>query len=117
MPSLAHLCAGGFAVILLIDYMPGATWSNPGQQSFHAQVPRALHVVDRTHKGDRITSPEGSQSNVRPVPLEQPRPKPAPIPVGCDPAFSPLTGANRGNFAGRCLAENTPAPRVFAALQ
>jgi hypothetical protein len=113
MASLAHLCAGGFAVVLLMDYVPAAIRSNPGQESFHAQAPRALHVVDRTNKGDRITSSRG-QSNA-PVPVEQTRP--ARIPVGCDPAFSPLTGSSRVNFTGRCLADSRLAPQVFAALQ
>jgi hypothetical protein len=115
MPSLAHLCAGGLAVVLLMDYMavPAPTGPNSSQQSFHAQAPMLRHVVDRTHKGDRM-SPRDT-SNVQPV--ERTRPLPSRIPVGCDPAFSPLTGPSRANFTGRCLADNSLARRVVAALQ
>jgi hypothetical protein len=118
MSSLAHLCAGGLAVALLMDYLavPAATGLNPGQ-SFHSQAPRSLHVVDRSHKGDRITTRDNSQSKIQPVPVEQTRPRPPRIPVGCDPAFSPLTGSSRANFTGRCLADNGLAPQVLAALK
>jgi hypothetical protein len=118
MSSLAHLCAGGLAVVLLMDYMalPAATRLDPSQQSFHAQAPKSLHVVDRSRKGDRITpTRDSSQSNIAPAPVEQTRPQPSRIPVGCDPAFSPLSGASRANFTGRCLAGNRFAPVFVAA--
>jgi hypothetical protein len=117
MSSLAHLYAGGLAVVLLMDWvaLPAATGPDPRQQSFHAQAPKSLHVVDRTHKGDRI-APTGdrSQSKVAPTPTEQTRPQPPRIPVGCDPAFSPLSGSSRANFITRCLAGNDLAPRLVA---
>jgi hypothetical protein len=106
MPSLAHLCAGGLAVVLLTDYVAVPIASSPlsGQQTFHAQAPRALHVVDRSHKGDRIMTPRDDSRKVEPAPVEQTRPRPSQIPVGCDPVFSPLSGSSRSNFSGRCLA-------------
>jgi hypothetical protein len=121
MSSLAHLCAGGLAVVLLMNYaaVPAAIGPDHAQQSFHGQAPRVLHVVDRSRKGDRLTStPDNGRSNAQqPVPVEQTRPQPVPrIPVGCDPAFSPLSGASRANFTGRCLAESMPAARIIAAL-
>jgi hypothetical protein len=120
MPSLAHICAGGFAVVLLTDYvtLPAATWLNPDQQSIHAPAPTSMHAVDRTRKGDRLLpSPRDSgASKVQPAPAEQTRPHPQRIPVGCDPVFSPLTGSTRANFTGRCLADGTPAPRIVATL-
>lgn len=118
MSSLAHLCAGGLAVVLMMDYvaLPAATGLDPSQQSFHAQAPKSLHVVDRSHKGDRMTpARDSSQSNIAPAPTEQTRPQPARIPVGCDPAFSPLTGSSRANFTARCLADNSFAPGFVAA--
>ncbi len=77
---------------------------------------KSLHVVDRTHKGDRMMpARDSSQSNVAPAPVEQTRPQPARIPVGCDPAFSPLSGQSRANFTARCLAGNNLAPDFVAA--
>jgi hypothetical protein len=116
MSSLAHLCAGGLAVVFLMGYvaLPAATGLDPRQQSFHAQAPKSLHVVDRTHKGDRLTPPrDSSQFKMTPTP-EQTRPQPSRIPVGCDPAFSPLSGSSRANFITRCLAGNDFAPRSVA---
>jgi hypothetical protein len=105
MPSLAHLCAGGLAVLFLMDYvaLPAAPGLDPNQQSFHAQA-QSRHVVDRSNKGDRMVPARDSQSNMTPRPTEQTRPQPVRIPVGCDPAFSPLSGSARANFSARCLA-------------
>jgi hypothetical protein len=118
MFSLAHLCAGGLAVVLLMDYVasPAAPGLDPRQQSFHGPAPKSLHVVDRSHKGDRIApARDRSQSNMAPAPIEQTRPQPSRIPVGCDPAFSPLSGSSRANFTGRCLAGNNFAPGFVGA--
>ena len=107
MSSLAYLYAGGLAVVLLMDHgvLPAATGLGRDQQSFHAQAPKSFHVVDRTHKGDRTAPVQDSgQSNVTPAPIEPTRPQPARIPVGCDPAFSPLSGSARANFTARCLS-------------
>jgi hypothetical protein len=118
MSSLAHLCAGGLAVVLLMNYgtLPPATGLDPSPQSFHAQAPKSLHVVDRTHKGDRIApAQDRNQSIITPAPIERTRPQPPRIPVGCDPAFSPLSGSSRGNFTARCLSANEFIPGVVAA--
>ena len=118
MSSLAHLCAGGLAVVLLMDFgtLPSATGLDPSQQSFHAQAPKSLHVVDRTHKSDRIApAQDSSKSNITPAPIEQTRPQPSRIPVGCDPAFSPLSGSSRANFTARCLAGTDFIPGVVTA--
>jgi hypothetical protein len=118
MSSLARLCAGGLAVVLLMNYgtLPSATGLDPSQQSVHSPPPKLLHVVDRTHKGDRIApAQDSSQSNVKPAPIEQTRPQPPRIPVGCDPAFSPLSGSSRANnFTARCLAGNEFFPGAVA---
>jgi hypothetical protein len=118
MSSLAHLCAGGLAVVLLMDYvaLPAAPGLDASQQSFHVQAAKSLYMVDRTHKGDRLApTRDSSQSNVAPTPIEQTRPQPPRIPVGCDPAFSPLSGSSRANFTARCLAGNSFAPRLVVA--
>jgi hypothetical protein len=107
MSSLAHVCAGGLALVLLMDYVAwsGSTGVNRNPQSFHSQTSPALHVVDRTGKGDRLPSArESGQSKIQPVPAAPRRPLPSNIPVGCDPAFSPLTSSSQVNFTGRCLS-------------
>jgi hypothetical protein len=70
-----------------------------------------------------VTIRSDAQSGVRPVPVESPplipsqakeRDKPK-IPVGCDPAFSPLSSAAKSNFSARCLADRgAPAPFATA---
>jgi hypothetical protein len=54
-------------------------------------------IVDRTRKGDRLQVPK---ANGRQTPPAGP-----PMPIGCEGAFSALSGGAKANFPGRCLAE------------
>ncbi len=58
----------------------------------------AVQHVDRTHKTDRL--------EVRKIFNDQPVPERdfGVVPVGCDPAFSPLSFPAKANFSGRCAA-------------
>lgn len=64
--------------------------------------------VNRAAKSDRLHHPvratrDGDRTPVRAT-REDDNVKPAKIPVGCDPAFSPLSRGAGGNFSRRCLA-------------
>ena len=125
----------GFAVWLAIDYLAPQSATTPAtlgqiaRPASSAASPGAsapLHVVDRTLKGDRLlvnasqhAAREAVRSQSAPatraVPINHPRePK---ILIGCDPAFSPLSVPAGLNFAGRCLVENAPARKSYAALR
>jgi hypothetical protein len=54
--------------------------------------------VDRTHKTDRL--------DVRKISSGRPTPQRSlgVVPVGCEPAFSPLSSSAHTNFSGRCAA-------------
>lgn len=54
-------------------------------------------IVDRKRKGDRLQLPK---ANGRQTP-----PAGSPMPIGCEGAFSALSGGAKANFPGGCLAE------------
>lgn len=56
-----------------------------------------IQTVNRAGKSDRLQSPKRATSDNEDA-------KPAKIPVGCDPAFSPLSKGARMNFSARCLS-------------
>ncbi len=78
-------------------------------------------VVARDVVLPEVTIRSDAQSGVRPVPVESSPPTPPQakeparpkIPVGCDPAFSPLSSAAKSNFSARCLADRG-ASEAFA---
>ena len=71
-----------------------------------AQPVAAIQTVDRTNKSDRLPSgpmlksAPGGDTAGSGKPVETARP----IPVGCEPAFSPLSAARAIIFPNRCLA-------------
>ena len=56
-----------------------------------------IQTVNRAGKSDRLHNPRRATRDSDDA-------KPAKIPVGCDPAFSPLSKGARMNFSSRCLA-------------
>jgi hypothetical protein len=107
-----YLLAGMFTVLALDVVAPPVgiglaigAWPSAGPDS-------AVQYVDRSHKGDRLDINSGgisvvgkrdSGGNSR-LGLE-PRPRPAGVPIGCEPAFSPLSLAARtDNFARGCVS-------------
>jgi hypothetical protein len=56
-----------------------------------------IQTVNRAGKSDRLHNPQRATRDSDDA-------KPAKIPVGCDPAFSPLSKGARMNFSSRCLA-------------
>ena len=52
--------------------------------------------VNREYKGDRLPLPSDIRSQRRSQ-------MPAEVPVGCDPAFSPVSSPRMAYFYGRCM--------------
>jgi len=108
---LAGLLIGGALAILAplaaTDLAAGS--AVPSKENVTTQIKFDSQAVNRTAKSDRL--------KVAPVKQDAENTKPAKIPIGCDPAFSPLSRGAQ-NFSARCLAEIAPGERgiVVAAL-
>lgn len=108
---LAGLLIGGalaiLAPLLSTDLAAGSV--APRHENVSTQIKFDSQAVNRAAKSDRL--------NVAPNKQDAENAKPAKIPIGCDPAFSPLSKGVQ-NFSARCLAENTTGERgiVVAAL-
>jgi hypothetical protein len=64
--------------------------------SARAEAEPLTQIVDRSHKGDRLSL----------IAITK-KAKPSPgtgVPEGCEPAFSPLAVQEADNFAARCLS-------------
>lgn len=104
MRTLAGCVLGGGVLLLAMTHvaLPGG----PGMSVFSpaSRQPDALTLqynVNRTAKSDRLPARFISDRGVKP---RKPVVRERTILIGCDPAFSPLTGGV--NFTGRCLVEN-----------
>jgi hypothetical protein len=77
---------------------------------------QAMHIVDRSHKGDRLPGSQSVQDQAAAdgtavaFPTMAPRSilrlSPGPrteLPDGCESAFSPMSAAEQKKFAARCL--------------
>ena len=108
---LAGLLIGGalaiLAPLLATDIAAGS--AAPRNENVSTQIKFEGQEVNRAAKSDRLKSAPSKQ--------DAENAKPAKIPMGCDPAFSPLS-KGAPNFSARCLAENVPGERsiVVAAL-
>jgi hypothetical protein len=109
---LAGLLLGALLAMLApfaaIDLAAGFTAPNPA--ALEQAEPQS---VNRTAKTDRLVVPVRDTPDER-APVRATRDtdratrdtdnvKPAKIPVGCDPAFSPLSREARHNFSRRCV--------------
>jgi hypothetical protein len=108
---LAGLLIGGalaiLAPLLATDLAAGS--AVPRTENVSTQFKFDGQQVNRAAKSDRL--------NIAPKKQDADNAKPAKIPIGCDPAFSPLS-KGVPNFSARCLAENASGERgiVVAAL-
>ena len=108
---LAGLLIGGalaiLAPLLATDLAAGS--AAPHTQNVSTQIKFDSQAVNRSAKSDRL--------NIAPNKRDAENAKPAKIPMGCDPAFSPLS-KGAPNFSARCLADNAGGDRgiVVAAL-
>jgi hypothetical protein len=64
MPSLAQLCTGALAVVLLADHFapPGSALSLRMQAGAEAPAPASLYNVNRSGKGDRLRAVQSSDA-------------------------------------------------------
>ena len=94
---LAGLLIGGALAILapLVATDLAAGSAVPPADNVTTHVKFDSQAVNRAAKSDRL--------NVMPSKRDADNAKPAKIPVGCDPAFSPLS-KGAPNFSARCLA-------------
>src|SRR5687768_7688923 len=106
---LAGLLIGGaIAILAPLAATDLAAGSAPRAENVSNQIKFDNQSVNRAAKADRL--------NVTPLSKrDAENAKPAKIPIGCDPAFSPLS-KGAPNFSARCLAENTGERIVVAAL-
>jgi hypothetical protein len=108
---LAGLLIGGALAILAplaaTDLAAGS--AVPRVENISTQIKFDGQLVNRAAKSDRL--------NLVPAKRDAENAKPAKIPIGCDPAFSPLS-KGAPNFSARCLADNKSGERgiVVAAL-
>jgi len=108
---LAGLLIGGALAILAplfaTDLAAGSV--APRVDNVSTQIKFDGQAVNRATKSDRL--------NIAPTKQDAENAKPAKIPMGCDPAFSPLS-KGAPNFSARCLADNAHGERgiVVASL-
>lgn len=76
--------------------------SEPSAGAGFAKTPAVS--VNRELKGDRLPLPSDINSAVSRVEPHSPAPYGAPreVPVGCDPAFSPVSAPRLAYYFGRC---------------
>lgn len=99
MRGLASYLLAGMLVVLAMDFVaPSAGLGLAVRAAPVAELSATTQIVDRAHKGDRLSLPASAGEQKTP---EQP---PA-VMIGCDPAFSPLSASARANISGRCVAE------------
>lgn len=105
---LAGLVIGaGLAVLApLAAVDPAAGVPQAGGQM---QTQFEVQTVNRAAKSDRVHNPQRATRDID-------ESKPVKIPVGCDPAFSPLSKGAGMNFSSRCVADNATRKLKFAAL-
>jgi hypothetical protein len=112
---LAGLLLGGalaiLAPLLATDLAAGSV--APRAESVSTQIKFDGQAVNRAAKSDRLNI----APSIAPGKRDAESAKPAKIPIGCDPAFSPLS-KGAPNFSARCLAENASGEGgiVLAAL-
>ena len=88
----------GFAVAAAAFIGFAIVYGVPLLASARAEVEPVRQIVDRSHKGDRL-------SFVAVAKTVQVKPSPgAGVPEGCHPAFSPLAVGEAENFPARCLS-------------
>ena len=98
MRGLASYLLAGILVVLLMDFFAPPVGLGFGVSATPVAEPLATtQVVDRAHKGDRLSLPASIG--------EQRTSEPPPIMVGCEPPFSRLVTSARASVAGRCIAD------------
>jgi hypothetical protein len=101
--------AGGLGVVALATFIVGLVpflSADPSAGAGFAGSPATpAYTVNHEFKGDRLPLPSDTNSAVTRTDfgLRQDARSPADIPVGCDPAFSPVSAPRLAYFYGRCV--------------
>src|SRR5262245_48876620 len=93
---VSYILVSALVALLLAGIAPPEGFNFGAAARPPTQEP-APHIVDRTHKSDRLLVPKASGRRLTPQPA-------APVLVGCDAVFSALSKDKQANYPGRCLA-------------
>jgi hypothetical protein len=117
MRGLVSYLFAGIMVMFAIEFLAApiglAFIASPSEAAqaavLHQTIVDDAGIVDRSHKGDRLTSPASASESPAVI-----RPAGRMI-VGCDPVFSPLSAAARLNYPGRCVADGDVGTELLRA--
>jgi hypothetical protein len=99
MRGIATYLMAGTLVLLAMDFVvPPVGFGLAVRATPVAEPSATTQIVDRTHKGDRLSLPTSVGEQQTPEP-------PTAAMIGCDPPFSRLLASARANVSGRCVAE------------
>lgn len=99
MRGFASYLLAGTLVVLAMDLVAPPVGLGLAVRATPVAEPNATtQIVDRNHKGDRLSLPTSVDEQ------QTPEPPPA-IMIGCDPPFSRILASARANVSGRCVAE------------
>ena len=99
MRGIATYLMAGILVVLAMDFVASPVGLGLVVRATPVAEPNTTtQIVDRNHKGDRLSLPTsvGEQQTLEPPPA---------IMIGCDPPFSRILASARANVSGRCVAE------------
>jgi hypothetical protein len=98
-------CAGALGVTALALFFVGLIPFLSAEPSAGAGL-TATFSVNHEYKGDRLPLPSDINSAVSRNDIRSRRhlQMPAEVPVGCEPAFSPVSAPHMAYFYGRCMA-------------
>ena len=98
MRGFSMYLAAGILVVLAMDLIAPPVGMGFDVFAWPAVKGGAIvQHVNRTNKGDRLLVPTATGRQL--TPKQQP-----PLLIGCDPAYSPLSGGVRTNIAARCVS-------------
>jgi hypothetical protein len=98
MRSFSIYMAAGILVVLAMDLIAPPVGMGFDVFAWPAVKGDAIvQHVDRTNKSDRLFVPTAASRQLLP-------PRQPPLLIGCDPAFSPLSGGARTNIPARCIS-------------
>lgn len=99
MRGIASYLLGGGLAVLAIDLVAPPVGLGLVDGTSRVAAPHAgTQIVDRTHKGDRLSVPTSLGKPPAPTKLRA-------VIIGCDPPYSPLLASARAASPGRCVAE------------
>jgi hypothetical protein len=115
VPYIVGAAVAAFALSYCIRSV-AAGLNAPDRIGVQSEPAQPLHIVDRSHKGDRFSggprvndqAAAGGNVELFPTMVTHSNPRLSPslraeLPDGCESAFSPLSAAEQKDLAARCL--------------